>query len=386
MLIPDGGQFADEESDELDEFLTTAESDKSKEASDDFVRDAEQAYDEAQERDSAERDPPDVADSKPTELTLEDVAELQHDLQEFAGFGQPPASAAGGALPYRLIRVVEIDIDPPVTQPRTLGLGGGGAMLFVLDRPASDRFRILRVPFAGGRGHSIIELEDGSADGGLSDPVGIAVGAEGQMHIPDAEDNCVKVFSADGRWLETFTSAGEQGLGFDHPRDVDVGDDGHLYIADTYNNRVVRLAPDGELVWEFEKFGLPGDGDTEDELYEPASVCLAGERLAIADTNQNRIVTVNRDAVVQSVLESDGTFEFPSEVRISEDGTLYVADHSNLRVQRFSPRGELNGLIDLRGDNDETSGGGDIEIDEDGHVVMIDPVREAVVVLGFVDP
>ncbi len=354
------------------------------------VVDDEQEHDSAADRaviDPAGDDPAAEEPGKQidAELAAEVAEDLQQNLRGVAAVGTSQLQEAPSATKYRLVRTVEIEIDPPLTQPLTLGLGEDD-WLFVLDRPTTDRFRLIRVPFTGGRGHVVVELEDGNAENALLDPVGIAVDHQGQMHIPDAEENCIKVFSPDGRWLQTFATAGEFGAAFDHPRDIDIAEDGHLYIADTYNNRLVKLTAEGEFVWEFEQFTNPETGDEDDELYEPGSVCVASGTAAIADTNQNRIVTVGQDGGIQGVLESHGAFEFPSEVRITEDGVIYVGDHSNLRVQRFAPDGTLTGLIDLRDEDAEMSGGGDIDIDSDGNVVMIDPVREALVVLGFVNP
>ena len=157
--------------------------------------------------------------------------------------------------------------------------------------------------------------------------------------------------------------------------------------ADAYNNRVLRFSPDSEFQWEFESF-VDADSGEEDELDEPRSVCAAGAGgVAIADSNLNRIVTIDGDRNVTQVFEPDGLLEFPSEVRVGPDGTLFVADHANLRVQRFAADGRVTGVIDLRrAGSHDVSGGGDIEVDDEGHIIMIDPLKEAVVVLGFVAP
>jgi DNA-binding beta-propeller fold protein YncE len=214
------------------------------------------------------------------------------------------------------------------------------------------------------------------------------VDQHGQIFFPDACGNCVKKFSPDGRWLATFESAGSDGAPFNSPRDVAVDDAGNLCVADTNNNRIVGLQPDGELGWLLDRFGLPGGGGEEEEFYEPYSVCLAGGRLWVADTNNNRVLAFDSQRRPLDV-QTNGAFVLPSGVRARDAGSVYVADHGNLRVQRFDGAGKRTGLLTITPrlvDNVAVAGGGEMDVTAEGHVVMVNPLRESVAIVAFVGP
>jgi DNA-binding beta-propeller fold protein YncE len=214
------------------------------------------------------------------------------------------------------------------------------------------------------------------------------VDRRGALYVADARANCVKAFTPDGRWLATFSGAGPGGALFDGPRGLWIDDAGRLHVADTNNNRVVQLLPDGELGYELERFAAAEGAPADEELYEPRSVCGgAGDLLWVADTNNNRVLAFGPGGVLRVSL-ADGLFDFPSVVRTGVDGrTLYVADHGNLRVQRFDHKGSRTGLLIYAGRGEgEAAAGGDVDVDGSGQVALIDPRREAVVVLGFKEP
>lgn len=89
------------------------------------------------------------------------------------------------------------------------------------------------------------------------------------------------------------------------PRDVAVAPDGTLYIADTYNHRIVHWDPATGTV--LAAWGAPGP-DTPP--LEP------------------------------------GTLNEPWGVAVAPDGSVWVADTWNQRVQKFSPTGELLAVVD----------------------------------------
>ena len=91
----------------------------------------------------------------------------------------------------------------------------------------------------------------------------------------------------------------EPGL-FQNPRDMVIAPDGSLYIADTGNHRIQHLAPDGTVLHVWGRFAN----------------LTAGEA-------------------------PGGTFNEPWGIAVSPDGTVYVADTWNHRIQRFTPEGEF---------------------------------------------
>lgn len=97
---------------------------------------------------------------------------------------------------------------------------------------------------------------------------------------------------------------GSQGIEsgqFRRPRDLVVAPDGSLYVADTENHRIQHISPDGNVLQVWGSFGTG-------TAIEPAQ---------------------------------PGTFNEPWGVALGPDGSVYVADTWNNRIQKFSPEGQF---------------------------------------------
>jgi DNA-binding beta-propeller fold protein YncE len=98
------------------------------------------------------------------------------------------------------------------------------------------------------------------------------------------------------------------------PGGVAVGPNGHLFVADFFNQRVQELEPDGTFVRQW--------GTTGEKGYFLA-----------------------------------GGFNYPIDVAVGDDGTLFVVDGYNDRIQVFGPDGDFvrkwGGpfAINIRGDH-----------------------------------
>jgi sugar lactone lactonase YvrE len=323
--------------------------------------------------------PPDESDDGLADKLREVSQSLGRAL---SSSGRIENKAEAPVAAFHLVR----DLGADVQQPLAVALAPDGRLL-VLDRPAPERFRITSFGAGGEATGAAAEFGRGTADEELLEPAGVAADRHGRMYVPDAGAGCVKQFSPDGRWLATFSSAGPDGSPFSGPRDVDVDGEGSLVVADTNNNRIVQLRPDGELGWVLDRFG-PAGGAEDDELYEPYSVCAVG-RLCVADTNQNRVLLFDARRRLAGTPTPAGRFVFPSGVRTSTDGqTVYVADHGNLRVQRFDAAGACTGVLTIAqklADNVAVPSGGQMAVNGEGHLVMVHPSRESVVVVAFVE-
>jgi sugar lactone lactonase YvrE len=98
---------------------------------------------------------------------------------------------------------------------------------------------------------------------------------------------------------------------FNHPTEMIAHPNGDIYVTDGYRNaRVHRFTHDGRLV---KSWGAPG--------------------------------------------KAEGEFHLPHSIAFDADGTLYVADRSNKRIQIFTPEGEFLGQwTGMGGPNDITRG------------------------------
>jgi hypothetical protein len=177
--------------------------------------------------------------------------------------------------------------------------------------------------------------------------------------------------------LSSFGSLGEGAGQMDHPGGLDTAADGAVYVADLANNRVDVFAPDGAFQFAFGKSVNPAGGD----ICTPASGCRAGtiseeagglnvpEDVAIAAAGQVYVADTANGRV--DVFSPQGAFQFafgkgvnpaggdlcttscregvedesaaslgdPDGVAIAPDGTVFVANEKNNRVDAFSPQG-----------------------------------------------
>jgi DNA-binding beta-propeller fold protein YncE len=145
-------------------------------------------------------------------------------------------------------------------------------------------------------------------------------------YTTDRPDSVAVSFTLDGRPLRVLGYRGvhadtgavskawlvERAAGpFNHPTEMMPHPNGDIYVTDGYRNaRVHRFNADGRLV---NSWGSPGNGN--------------------------------------------GQFHLPHSIAITPDGTLYVADRGNKRIQIFTADGEYRGMwTGMGGPNDITRG------------------------------
>jgi DNA-binding beta-propeller fold protein YncE len=137
------------------------------------------------------------------------------------------------------------------------------------------------------------------------------VGSDGAVYFTDDTDHTVRKFTPDGELLLTLGTSGKPsetgassldyrtirraGPPFHYPTNLSIASDGNLYVTDGYGNaRVHVFSPDGRLLFSW---GEPGEGP--------------------------------------------GQFHLPHGIAVDRQGTVYVADRENSRIQLFTPRGDF---------------------------------------------
>jgi sugar lactone lactonase YvrE len=206
---------------------------------------------------------------------------------------------------------------------------------------------------------------------GLNSPGGVAVDANGDLYIADADDCRVLKVSAGGI-ITTVAGSGWCGYSGDggpaasamlwQPLGVAVDATGSLYIADAYNSRVRKVSPAGIITtvagtggcWISPIYCYSGDGGpaTSAELSYPLGVAVdVTGNLYIADAMNGRVRKVSAGGIITTVAggcscssPGDGgpatsAFVSPWGVAVDASGNLYIADAGNGRVRKVSPAG-----------------------------------------------
>ena len=91
------------------------------------------------------------------------------------------------------------------------------------------------------------------------------------------------------------------------------------------------------FVSELGMFGKKEDG----HFYNPHDVAVAPDgSIYVADTDNERIQKFTSEGVFVSKWgtggENDGQFKLPGAVTVATDGSVYVTDSHNHRIQKFS--------------------------------------------------
>lgn len=217
----------------------------------------------------------------------------------------------------------------------------------------------------------------------IKTPHGLRVDHDGNLWLTDIGHHLVLKFDPDGRLLLTLGVKGEPGTDvahFDRPTDVAVRKDGSFYVTDGYgNSRVMLFSKDGRLI---RQWGTKGKGNSEFNL--PHAVVLDDQgRVYVGDRENNRVQvfdgegkflavwnasgapyglfrhgdrTLVADGVANwvRILDADGKaigrfgekgtgpgrFQLPHMLCVDSQGSVYVAEVTGKRIQKFADKAE----------------------------------------------
>jgi DNA-binding beta-propeller fold protein YncE len=131
----------------------------------------------------------------------------------------------------------------------------------------------------------------GTADGYLDEPVGIALGPEGEFYVADTWNRRIQVFDSEGRYLRQWPIMGGWNSGVPEEKPyLAVDSAGHVYVTDPGYYRVLVFDSEGNYLARFGQYG-----------------------------------------------SDDQSFALPQGIAVAEDGTIYVTDAQAHRVLIFDP-------------------------------------------------
>ena len=216
-------------------------------------------------------------------------------------------------------------------------------------------------------------------DGGdesFVEPLAVATGPGGEIWVLDSHTNWVHRFDGGGKWQG---KVGGPGSGFYQAKGLVVDEEGVVYVADTGFSRVVKYSREGERLGEIGKRGSgPGEMfgpvglaiDGDGLLYEadvdnrrlqvlerngtyvrawgiPESltaqghhVAMSGEWVYVTDPSHHRVLVYGKGGELIGGWGreggGEGEFRQPMGIGVGPDGSVYVADSRNNRIQRFA--------------------------------------------------
>lgn len=176
---------------------------------------------------------------------------------------------------------------------------------------------------------------------GLVKPYGLAA-RQGRVYATDTAQSAVLLFDIAGARFKQF---GDKDPGkLQKPIGITVAPDGEIYVADVTARRVLVYDGDGNY-----RRTLGSDA----ELRRPVGVAVSpdGTRLYVVDiggvdSDEHRVQVLDTQSgqLLQTIGRrgiGDGEFNLPVQAATAPDGTLYVVDGGNFRVQAFTGDGHF---------------------------------------------
>jgi DNA-binding beta-propeller fold protein YncE len=230
-------------------------------------------------------------------------------------------------------------------------------------------------------------IGDGTGEeSALLAPRNVAVGPDGAIYVLDTGNNRVAVFDTSGRVLDAWGEPGAEPGQFNEPWGIAV-DNEFVYVADTWNHRVQKFTLDGELVTTFGQLGMLAElgADSGGYFFGPRSIALLSDnRLAVTDTGNHRIQVFDREGSYLSTEGSQGPqpgqFNEPVGLAMG-DGTIYLADTWNARIQLFTE--DFVPLLQWPIDGwegESTENKPYLTVNGEGHVFVTDPENQRILI------
>ena len=215
--------------------------------------------------------------------------------------------------------------DMPLPSPVGLAVGADGEV-YVADsalravlviRPAADVAVQLALP-------------------DLGQPTGLAFdAAAGRLFVADTSAHAVRVFGRDGVPLATIGRRGVDAGEFNYPTYLWRDERGQLYVTDSLNYRVQVFDPDGRFV---RQFGQAGDG-TGDFLRQKGVATDSFGHVYVVDGLVNALLIYDGAGrlllSIGNLGRERGEFWLPVGIYIGPGDLIYVADSYNGRIQIF---------------------------------------------------
>ena len=233
--------------------------------------------------------------------------------------------------------------------------------------------------------------KEGSGEGMLDYPMGLAVTAKDEVVVADNQNHRVQVFDSNGTFLRSFGHKGENAGEFENPTGIAIDKNRNILVSEYHNHRVQILTWEGRHLGSF-----GGEGSLDSQLDHPWGLSLdstgnvivadsgnklikiftpvgkfimkiggqgslsypvhcvqCGEYFVVSDHTENCIKVFNRKGHFQYKFgkegKGDGEFKCPRFLSVTQSKHLLVCDRDNDRIQVFDVDGKFVGKFGKNG-------------------------------------
>ena len=199
--------------------------------------------------------------------------------------------------------------------------------------------------------------QKGTADGEFQLPGSVALGPDGLLYVPDQGNSRVQKFTPSGefvgKWGTLGSEPGQFGGGqaaggrFAGPQFVAFDRAGAVYTTDAALDRIQKFTPEGKLLafWGSESpepggFGPPPMQNGAPIMGGPISLCVDPRDQVWVSATNNRVQQFTNDGKYLQGIggegKAPGKFDLPHGIALDSQGSLYVTDTMNARIQKFA--------------------------------------------------
>ncbi len=212
----------------------------------------------------------------------------------------------------------------------------------------------------------------------LNQPYGLAVDSKGSLYIADTKVGAIFIFNTDTRAVDLIKNGVHAhfvriiGLAMDDSDRLFVSDPGlrHILIFNK-DHKAEDVITDGMT----DPAGLAID--TQNRLLYVADVEL--DQILVYDADTYKLIRKIGTTGHKHELTTPGDFSKPTGVAVDPEGTLYVADTMNNRIEMFDADGNFISTFGKNGDGPGYfSRPKGVAIDGDGHIWVADGVQDRV--------
>lgn len=171
---------------------------------------------------------------------------------------------------------------------------------------------------------------DNNAKYGFNRPATLNFDSDGNVYVADGYGNTrVAKYSAGGRYIRHWGTPGKGDGQFNLVHEIAVDDVNRIYVGDRGNSRIQVFDRDGKFLAKWEGIGAPWGLDYD-----------AREKVIwMCDGDTGRVTKLSLDGKVLGVFGSKGAgpgqFDAAHAIAAGPDGSLYVAETVNNRLQKL---------------------------------------------------
>jgi DNA-binding beta-propeller fold protein YncE len=205
-------------------------------------------------------------------------------------------------------------------------------------------------------------------------PYGLAM-HDGAIYVVDTRGNGYGVFDLKNDTSRLIQPSGAGALR--KPINITIDEDGTRYVTDSVREQVLVFNRDDKF-----QRAIGGSGQ-----FKPIDVAISADRLYVSDVGSH-VIRVLDKATGEELFrfgepgEEPGQFAHPTNLALGPQGTIYVTDTSNFRLQEFDLEGEFIRTIGAAGNRPGTfARPKGVSVDRDGIIYVVDAAFQNVQIL-----